>query len=179
METIKRQNGAIVGVIDRAPFTRGGEVIVKAGEKNVTFPDNASTHNMDRDFEVPFLTFKLTALAEGAVCDPQPDVLDRLIKIRATDQSRNHPLGNALPLIAVGDGVYRWTPQKPFTLVRGDTWGIHVEGRESFDIAFDGKRRRIDQIRVEVTFEGELLTYATNWQQPAPTKDAGVESPLG
>lgn len=177
MEIIKRQDGSIVGVIDRAAFTRSGEVSVKASDKNVTFPDKASAHNMDRDFEVPFLTFKLTALAEGAVVDPQPDVLDRFIKIRAMDLSRNHPIGDSLPLTKVGDGVYRWTPPRALLLRRGDSWGIYVDGRESFDIAFDGKRKRIDEIRVEVTFEGELLTYATHME--TRTSQQGVEAPLG
>ncbi len=163
-------------IIDRAAFTRSGEVVVAVKQTNIAFPDKASAHNMDRPFEVPFLTFKLTALADGAICDPQPDVLDRFVKIRAIDLGRNHPLGDSLPLVAVGDGVYRWTPQKPFTLQRGDGWGIYVDARESFDVAFDGKRLRIDAIRVEVTFEGELLTYG---YPPPEAKATGVENPLG
>jgi len=159
-------------VIERSPFNRSGEVIVKANERGVV-PESGTIHNMDRDFEVPYLTFKLTALADGAVCDPQPDVLDRFIKIDILDASRNEPVG-PIVLTAIGDGVYRWTPRAPITLRRGDYWRVQVYGRESFDVAFDGQRKRLDAIRVEVTFEGELLRYAI-----VVEKGAGVEAPLG
>lgn len=161
-------------IINRSPFNRSGEAIVKANERGVVIPDSGTTHNMDRDFEVPHLTFKLTALADDAVCDPQPDVLDRFIKIDVLDASRNEPVGN-IALTAVGDGVYRWTPRTPIMLRRGDYWRIQITGRESFDIAFDGQRKRLDAIRVEVTFEGELLTYGAYVDVPI----VGVEAPLG
>lgn len=190
MEIIKRQNGEIVGVIAREPFSRSGEVVVRAPRtkeegpnKGYVIPDKACTHNMDRDFEVTHLTFKLTALADGAVTDPQPSVLDRLIQIHLSDLSRNQVIGNAVPLRAVDDeSVFRWAPEKPVTMRRGDAWQITIDGRESFDIAFDGQRKRVDAIRVEVAFEGELLLYATTAHRPTipgePSK-IGVENPLG
>jgi hypothetical protein len=172
-QEIIMQNGK--QIIDRAPFSRAGEVVVSASSKNVALPDKASTHNMDREFEVPFVTFKLTALAEGAVVDPQPNVLDRLIKIRALDANRASLIGDSLPLTVVGNSVYRWTPPKPLLFRRGDGWQFTFDGRESFDIAYDGKRKRIDEIRVEVTFEGELLTYAYGVTAEATAPD--VETP--
>lgn len=184
METVKRQDGSVVGVIDRSPFARSGEVIVRAPRtkeegpnKGYVIPDKACTHSMDRDFEVTHLTFKLTALAEGAVADPQPTVLDRLIQVHLQSNHNMQVIGNAVPLKTVDSaGIFRWAPEKPVTMRRGDAWTIAIDGRDSFDIAFNGQRKRIDAIRVEVTFEGELLTYATNWQAP---KAAGVENPLG
>ena len=165
-------------IINRSPFSRAGEVTVKEKDKNVVLPDKSTTHNMDREFEVPFITFKLTALAEGAVVDPQPDVLDRLIQVRMLDCNQAQLVGESVPLQTVdGYSTYRWTPKQPLLFRRGDSWQIGINGRESFDIAFDGKRKRIDEIRVEVTLEGELLTYAP--PQALNTKPAGVESPLG
>lgn len=164
-------------IIDRTPFTRTGEVIVRAKDQNIAIPDKACTHNMDRDFEVPYLTVKLTALAKNAVCDPQPEVLDRFIKVRAIDASRNLPMGDSVPLVSYGlNGVYRWTPKQPFLMRRGDCWCIYIDARESFDVAFDGKHKKIDAIRVEVIFEGELLFYGL----PGDVKPSvvGVESPI-
>lgn len=171
------QNGQVQRhIIDRAPYTRSGEVTVKASSKGNVVPDRSTSHNMDRDFEVPYLTFKFTALAEGAVTDPQPDVLDRLVKIKALDHARNHPIGDSLPLTNVDEnGTYRWTPRSPLLLRRGDAFQIQVDARESFDIAFDGKRLRVDEIRVEVTFEGELLTYGV---VPADKSKFEGEAPL-
>lgn len=173
-------------VIAREPFSRSGEVIVRAPRKDdgipnkgYVIPDKASTHSMDRDFEVTHLTFKLTALAEGAVTDPQPTVLDRLIQVHLLNYNNAQIIGNAVPLQAIdGGSVFYWAPEKPVTMRRGDAWQVSIDGRESFDIAFDGQRKRIDAIRVEVTFEGELLTYGTPEHVVEPARD-GVESPLG
>lgn len=147
-------------VIDRVDYSRSGEILIKAGPQNLQLDEKVGTFNLDRTFEVAFLTFKLTALADGAVVDPQPSTLDRFIKIRALDATRNSPIGD-LPLVAVGDGSYRWTPQRPLLFDRGDCWLIWCISRESFDLAVDGKRKRVDQIRVEISFDGELLRYAT------------------
>jgi hypothetical protein len=156
----------------RLPFNRTGEVILKAGAKNVTFPAEAFTFNHDKPFELAFVTFKLTALAENAVCDPQPNVLDRLITVRMQDSYRLHPVGN-LTLMSIGDGVFRWTPLKPMQLHRGTVLQLSVDGRDMFDVAFDGARKRIHEIRVEATMEGEQLVLG-----PRPS-NVGVEAPLG
>lgn len=171
-------NGNYKRIVEsRSPFTRSGEVVVRAKDQ-VVIPDKACTHNMDRDFEVPYLTVKLTALAKGAVCDVQPEVLDRFIALNVMDLSRNLPMGDSVPLVAHGlNNVYRWTPTEPFLIRRGDSWRIAVHARESFEIAYDGKRKKVDAIRVEVTFDGDLLYYATPMEY-AP-KMAGVEAPLG
>lgn len=151
------QNGK--PVVDRDPFTRSGEVTVKAGEK-IVFPDKTGLHSMYQDFEVSSILFKFTALAEGAVCDVQPPILDRLIKISAHDAARNRNIGESLPLQVVdGHSTFRWTPKQPLLLRHGDCIMLDARARESFDVAIDGKRKRIDQIRVEATFDGDLLTY--------------------
>jgi len=170
-------------VIGREHFSRSGEVVVKAATNGYVIPDKACTHMMDKDFEVTHLTFKFTALAEGAVTDPQPTVLDRLVRIHLSSNHNAQTIGNAVPLRVVdGGSTFRWVPEKPITLRRGDAWAVSIDGRESFDIAFDGQRKRIDQIRVEVTFEGELLMYGQPEYRPTvsvePAKD-GVEAPLG
>jgi len=145
-------------VIDRSAFVKAGETIARASLKGQII--NVE-HNMDRPFEVPIILFKLTALAEGAIVDPQPSILDRLVKISVLDVGRNHPIGGALLLQAMdSQGTYGWEPTKPFKLHRGDALQFVVDGRESFYIAFDGLRKRIDAIRVEATLEGALLTYA-------------------
>lgn len=161
-------------VIARSSFTRSGEVVVRAKDQNVVFPDAAVTHNLDRDFEASHLTLRFTALADDAICDPQPTGLDRFVKIRMIDVTHSTWVGNNLPLVRVSDGLYRWMPFKPFLFKRGDAVSVCVDARDSFDIAYEGKRRRIDAIRIELSFEGELLTYAV-----PQVRDVGVEAPLG
>lgn len=155
-------NGQRLTVVERNPFTRAGEVLVKAGEK-IRFADKVGQHSMYQDFEVSSILFKFTALAEGAVCDVQPSILDRLVKIDAHNAAMNQNIGESLPLQVVdGHSTFRWTPKQPLIQRRGDCVILNVSARESFDVTIDGKRRRIDQIRIEATFDGELLTYATS-----------------
>jgi len=152
----KRQVSTIE--IDRAPFTKRGEVVVRQKE-TLLVPERGTTHVMDKTFEVASIVVTLTALAEDAVCDPQPTVLDRLLTIEVTDTRRGQPLG-VINLAADGPGVYYWNPRQPIGMHRGDALQFRVVGRDSFDIAFDGVRKRIDAIRVEVALEGELVQYA-------------------
>lgn len=147
--------------IDRAPFTKRGEVVVRQKE-TLLVPERGMTHAMDKTFEVAAIVVTLTALAEGAVCDPQPTVLDRLLTIEVMDMGRNQPIGTLIlaPESPEGTGVYCWTLKKPIVMRRGDALQFRVVGRDSFDVAFDGVRKRIDAIRVEVALEGELVQYA-------------------
>jgi hypothetical protein len=92
------------------------------------------------------------------------------------DNSRAQLVGDAVSLQVVdGQSTFRWTPEKPVTLRRGDSWQVSINGRESFDIAFDGQRKRLDAIRVEVIFEGELLTYGPEITDKKPFEG---EAPL-
>lgn len=148
----KRQ---IAVAIDRVPFNKRGEVVVRQKETDTV----VASHTMDKLFEVSSIVVTLTALAENAVCDPQPTVLDRLISIEVTDPGRAQSLGVLVLSAETGPGVYFWSPKKPIVMQHNDALQFRVIGRDSFDIAFDGARKRIDAIRVEVTLEGELVEY--------------------
>lgn len=144
--------------VDRAPFNKRGEVVVH--QKEIAhIDDRATTHVMKKPFEVSSIVVTLTALAENAVCDPQPTVLDRLIYIEVMDPGRNQSLGVLVLSPENGPGVYFWSPKRPIVMQHNDTLQFRVVGRDSFDIAFDGARKRIDAIRVEVALEGELVEY--------------------
>lgn len=151
------QNGEAQEV-SREPYNSHGEVVVRAGSKAIVEHEN-TTNRQNGTWEVDCITFTLTALAGGAVCDPQPDVLDRLIKVLCVHVGANHIVG-ALSLVSIGLGVYQWTTDKPFKLERLDGLQISIDGRESFDIAYDGQKKRIDAIRVEVSLEGLVVKYA-------------------
>lgn len=144
--------------VARESYTRSAEVTIKA-QKSLC---KVISHDVDKDLEVPYVTFKLTALADGAVADPQPRVLDRFFKVRITDNSRAHSFGDSLLLVPITDSVCRWTPKAPLILQRGVELEFSFVGCASFDIAFHGQRRCIDEIRIEVALEGEFLMPINN-----------------
>ena len=60
----------------RMPRTESVELTVNANDKPVL---GEISNGTDRPFEISRLTVKLTALADGAIPDQQPLILDRLI----------------------------------------------------------------------------------------------------
>lgn len=164
-------------VILRTPRNESIEFVVKANEKTVVGEIN---NNMDKLFEVPRVLVKLTALADGVVVDPQPTVLDRLIKFGLNDLSLNERVAatqredvkrtSGLPLRHVADTTYEWVPESTVVLWRSSALQFEITPRESFIIAWRGERRNIDAIRVEITLDGDNCHLG---------EPRGVENPLG
>jgi hypothetical protein len=149
-------------IIWRSPYTKSSEVVIGPNTKGTLFDERTTTHQMDKHFEVPFFTFKLTALHDKAVLDPQPDVLDHLIVISGLNTNQNERLGELL-LVRTGKGIYRWTPPKPFLMQRGDAFQIQIDTRDFATVPLHNNgesRKAIHQIRVEMKLEGELFVYA-------------------
>lgn len=161
----------------RVPRHETFETIIKADEKTAV---GEIGNNQDKVFEIPRVLVKLTALADGIVTDPQPSVLDRLIKIGLANLSMNERVASTvrddarrtsgLPLRHVADTTFEWLPETPIALFRGDTLQFEVTPRESFVIAWRGERRAIDAIRVEITLDGDNCHLGDK---------TGVEAPLG
>lgn len=162
----------------RVPRNESIENVVKANDKTVV---GEIVNNQDKLFEVSRVLVKLTALADGFVVDPQPSVLDRLVKVGLVHLSMNERVASTvredvkrtsgLPLRHVADTTYEWTPETMFTLWRGDTLQFEITPRESFQIAYRGERRAVDAIRVEITLDGDNCHLAE--------AKVGVENPLG
>lgn len=173
----------------RLPRTESVEFAVRANDKPHVGEIN---NNQDKIFEVARVTVKLTALADGAIPDPQPAVLDRLIKIGLTNLSNNERVATAvraevnkasgLPLRQVTDSTFEWIPTEPIVLWRGEALEFQVVPRgtpksaatdapQMFLITFRNERREIDAVRVEITIEGDNCVLGN--------KAVGVENPLG
>lgn len=169
----------------RGNLTLSSEIIVHAN--TVPMAPIEIHYQQDKPFEVLHVTVKLTALADGAVCDPQPSVLDRLLKIGAMNFGTVETYAHAqraqttatcgLPLQQLDGSTFRWTPTETIWLRRGEALQFTVAPRESFVIAMDGRKLEVDQIRVEITVEGDACVMAD--KEYRPTVPVGVEAPLG
>jgi hypothetical protein len=172
----------------RLPRTESVEFTVRANDKPHL---GEICNNQDKIFEVVRVTVKLTALADGAVPDPQPSVLDRLVKIGLTDISKNERIASAqredlkraggLPLRQVTDSTFEWIPTEPIAFWRSEGLEFQVVPRgtpkstaadapQMFLITFRNERREIDAVRIEITIEGANCILGDK---------AGVENPLG
>ena len=173
----------------RLPRTESIEFVVRANDKPHLGEIN---NNVDKIFEVARVTMKLTALADGTVPDPQPTVLDRLIKIGLADFSKNERIAtvqredpkrtSGLPFRQVTDSTFEWVPTEPIALWRGEALEFQVVPRgtaksnapdalQAFLVTFRNERREIDAVRVEITIEGDNCILGS--------KNVGVENPLG
>ena len=111
-------------------------------------------HQMDRPFEVAQLRMQLTAKNHsGALLNPQPTILDRLIRARLWNISTNVEISKSL-VFAYADGVYTWTPEEHFLLWRGEGLECAVVATEAFHLY------NIESILVRLSLEGVALMVA-------------------
>jgi hypothetical protein len=142
-------------VIYRSPYSISDDAVVEEGYASELIE---LTNKTEHPFEVSHVAFKLTALAQSAIADPQPTVLDRLITVTGGRFDRDEDFGDNLVLhSADGAGLFYWTAQ-PTVLAQGDSIAFRVHGKKSFVIAHEGRQKRVDEIHVEITLEGELLS---------------------
>jgi len=169
----------------RTARSESAEAIIGAGNKPAVVE---ITNRQDKLFEVRHLTVKLTALADDCVCDPQPTVLDRFIKIAIQDYSKmeriasvengpNLPPAAGVALRQITDSTFEWVPTEPITLMRGEGLQFNIVPRDQFVIAYHGERRQIDQIRVEIAAEGDSCYLGTAAHDSHGKKFEG-EAPL-
>jgi hypothetical protein len=155
-------------VVFRLPYTMTTEVVVKGEAKGVTAKDTDLMHRMDKPFEVQRIMLRLTGLdTDGRVLDPQPTVLDRLVKVRLTDVSKNERISNDLPFRRLPGGEAVWAPSAPIVMVRTEGFEAMFETRK-FELAApdtpDAKASSLALIRVQLSLEGETLVLAPSME---------------
>lgn len=119
-------------------------------------------------FVIKAIYVRLTALAAGVPCDPQPTVLDRLLRFNLVidDESAIGPL---LLDGSPGNVLYVWTLASPMSLRAGGQLVVEVNAETNFGIAYEGRRVVVDAIRVDVLLDGIQIHRDY----------AGMEAPFG
>jgi hypothetical protein len=153
----------------RAQYTKTATIVVREGDKSTRMKDSDLVHGMDRPFDVQEIVLRLTALDEqGAVIDPQPTVLDRMITMRFFDVCKNERIANDLPFRRLPSGEIIWVPRSPLVMHRHEAFEALFEARESFAIA--GAKVAVKAIEIRLSPEGETLVFA-------PTIDRSRDAP--
>jgi hypothetical protein len=139
-----------------------GELIVAASVSGAQFPDATFLHNIDKPFEIHRMIPRLTGLSDATppvVNTAQPeDVLERLVRLRINDFSKNELLMKAPQLvdtITKGTAEKTWEFAEPYTLVRSEGLQISVD-----TLAFPVLSPVVASIRVEIAFQGFLIVVA-------------------
>jgi hypothetical protein len=143
----------------RIPYSMPGELVVAPSSQGTQFPEATFLHNVDKPFEIHRFIPRTTALDDStppAVINPQPTafVTDKLIRLRINDTSKNEQLTKNAHLIdtMVPNNERLWEWEDPYTLVRS----------EGFQVSIDAQvfPAGIDNIRVEIAFQGFLIVIA-------------------
>jgi hypothetical protein len=139
----------------RIPYSMPGELQLDAESQGVQFPEATFLHNVEKGFEIHRVIVRLTALDDSTppiVLATQPTILDKLVRLRITDTSKNEVLTKNAQLVdsLLKDNERTWEWEDPYTLVRS----------EGFQVACDTDANYPDgttYIRVEITFQGYLI----------------------
>jgi hypothetical protein len=153
----------------RLPYTKTATITVREGDKDTRTKDSDLVHGMDKPFDVQEVVLRLTALDEqGAVIDPQPTVLDRMIRMQFFDASKNERIATDLPFRRLPSGEIIWVPRSPLVVCRAEAFAAIFEARTSFAIA--GARVAVKAIEIRLSLEGETLVFV-------PTIDRSRDAP--
>lgn len=142
----------------RLPYSMPGEIQLSADSQGVQFPEATFLHNVEKPFEIHRMIVRLTGLDDSVppVVQPvQPTILEKLVRLRITDTSKNEVLTKNAQLVEtlVKLNEQTWEWDEPYTLVRS----------EGFQVAVDtdaGYPADTELIRAEVTFQGYLIVIA-------------------
>jgi len=162
----------------RIPYQMPGELLVDPNTAGNVFPEATFLHNQDKPFEIWRMITRLTplntdtdpstilgpVLNEGSLYDD----LARRIRLSLTDTSKNERITKNPTLLSTlqRENQRSWEWHVPYTLVRQEQIQVAVDAlafplvivNEAADgVASDSISRQVDQVRVEISFQGYLL----------------------
>lgn len=156
----------------RYPYVMRGEILVGPNQSGVAFPEGDFKHNTDKPFEIHRMIPATTAF-DGAqpaniIDNIDPLVLQERIRLGIKDQSKNQDLTKSPTLISqlVKQNARTWEWEAPYTLAlqegfqvtcSSDAYPI-VCAPPPADPCAQPVNTQIANARVEITFEGFLLT---------------------
>jgi len=137
-----------------------GESNIIASTPGQQYPEATFLHNTDKPFEIHRMIIRLTAFdnaAPPAIVAIQPLLLEKLIRLRINDTSKNEMLTKNAHLVdtligsEVGSaGTWEW--EDPYTLVRSELMQVAIDSL----VYVAGTTT----IRVEIAFQGYLIVIA-------------------
>jgi len=144
----------------RVPVSMPGELTVQASQSGQQFPEATFLWNQDKPFECHRMIVRLTAFDNAtppAILTNQPTILEKLIRLRVADTSKNEDLTKNAHLVdtlicsEVGScGSWEW--DDPYTLVRSELFTVSVDSQ-----VFPAGTTNL---RVEIAFQGFKIVIA-------------------
>lgn len=142
----------------RIPYSMPGELALDADSQGVQFPEATFLHNTEKPFEIHRVLIRLTSLdgsTPPVVNAAQPTIMDKLVRLRITDTSKNEVLTKNAHLIdtMLKNNERTWEWEDPYTLVRSEGFQVAADTDANYP-------NGTTQIRLEVAFQGFLIVIA-------------------
>lgn len=160
---VSRKGGPPRRIIDRIPHVMPGERTLLNGT-TVIFPDTVFKNNWKWPFRVHRMRFDITAFDNTATpvaispvnMQAIRDAIPKYVRVGVQDIDANQPLTKANVLIAalVNRRSWTWEWRTPYDLETGGSFQVVVDNILA-NFVVGGET--VANLRVEITFEGELL----------------------
>jgi len=142
----------------RIPYSMPGELQLDAESQGVQFPEATFLHNVEKPFEIHRAIIRLTALDDSTppvILAAQPTILQKLVRVRITDTSKNEVLTKNAQLIdsllKANEETWEW--YEPYTLVRSEGFQVSCDTDATYP-------EGTTYIRAEITFQGYLIVIS-------------------
>lgn len=153
----------------RIPYNISAELDVGPNQSGIVFPEASFLHNVDKPFEIHRVKIDLTAKGtpEGfsapTVLEPQPTTLEKRVRLRMLDFSKNENLTKSATLVEqlIERDTGFWDLEEPYTIVRSEGFQVQVDTQDYpavviLDDTIQPERVDVQFIRVEVNWQGYL-----------------------
>jgi hypothetical protein len=133
------------------------------------FPEASFLHAVDKPFEIHRVRVSLTAKGTPAgftnptVLEPQPTTLQKRVRLRILDFSKNENLTKNATLVnqLLQQNTQAWDLEEPYTIVRSEGFQVQIDTQDFpsvviLDSNIEPERVAVQFVRVEVNFQGYL-----------------------
>jgi len=153
----------------RIPYEIAAELDVGPNQSGIVYPEASFLVNVDKPFEIHRIKVSLTAKGTPAtfsnptVLEPQPTTLDRRVRLRILDFSKNENLTKSATLVSVllARNTGAWDLEEPYTLVRSEGFQVQVDTLDLpnaviINANLEPENVPVQFVRVEVGLQGYL-----------------------
>lgn len=153
----------------RIPYNIAAELDVGPNLSGVVFPEASFLHNVDKPFEIHRTRIGLTAkgtpegFTQPTVLEPQPTTLEKRVRMRILDFSKNENLTKSATLVSqlLQKNTGAWDLEEPYTIVRSEGFQVQLDTQDYPAVVvlnenIEPERVEVQFIRVEVNFQGYL-----------------------
>jgi hypothetical protein len=156
-------------IIERIPFTMGGEITMAISTVNTIFPDTTFSHQEPLPFEVHAAIFRATTFdAAGDMIEPQQTTIPRSYQIMVEDRSTSIPVtirwNRAFDLGRTDEQETCF--DEPHTIEKSGGFRVAVTTGNFVALAVPPVTA-VSRVRIEVTFLGYKLIFSEKKKKAA------------